>query len=120
MARLSLLLAVIALAMSGGAAAHASSDLFGVSVNRIVNDDFTPAHWDAPLSAVRASGITQARTDAFWMWAESGPHRRFWGGGGARPAEAGGPPLRLAPARRRGAGAGEPPAAVAADPRLLG
>src|SRR3954451_10302094 len=83
MARLSLLLAVVALAMSGGGAAHASSDLFGVSVNRIVNDDFTPAHWDAPLSAVRAAGITQARTDAFWMWAEParpvrGVHRYRW------------------------------------------
>src|SRR5256714_7747481 len=47
--------------------------MFGVSVNRVFNDDFTPAHWDAPLSAVRAAGITQARSDAFWMWAEPNP-----------------------------------------------
>jgi hypothetical protein len=44
-----------------------------VNVNRVFNDDFTPAHWDAPLSAVRASGLRQARSDAFWMWAESNP-----------------------------------------------
>jgi hypothetical protein len=47
--------------------------MFGVNVNRVFNDDFTPAHWDAPLSAVRASGLTQARSDAFWMWAEPNP-----------------------------------------------
>src|SRR3954453_16894347 len=110
MVRRSVLLAVFALALSGGSTARAADAgrLFGVSVNRIVNDDFTPRHWDAPLRAVRASGITQARTDAFWMGAAAGPPppRR--------------PPLRLAPPRRRRAGAREPPAAVAADPRLLG
>src|SRR3954451_24424793 len=68
-------LAAVAAALSGGAPARAAAGdrLFGVSVNRIVNDDFTPAHWDAPLTAVRASGVTQARTDAFWMWAEQAP-----------------------------------------------
>jgi hypothetical protein len=50
-----------------------ADSMFGVSVNRIVNDDFTPAHWDAPLRAVAASGIRQARTDAFWGWAEPAP-----------------------------------------------
>src|SRR4051812_35095915 len=77
MMRRSVLLALLAL--WGGAPTARAADagrLFGVSVNRIVNDDFTPTHWDAPLSAVRASGITQARTDAFWMWAESGPPRQ--------------------------------------------
>src|SRR3954464_14502770 len=71
-------LAAVAAALSGGAPARAAAGdrLFGVSVNRIVNDDFTPAHWDPPLRAVRASGITQARTDAFWMWAEPRPPRR--------------------------------------------
>src|SRR4051794_24166419 len=47
--------------------------MFGVNVNRVFNDDFTPAHWEAPLSAVRASGLRQARSDAFWMWAEANP-----------------------------------------------
>src|SRR3954453_1912550 len=85
MVRRSVLLAVFALALSGGSTARAADAgrLFGVSVNRIVNDDFMPRHWDAPLRAVRASGITQARTDAFWMWAEAGPprhgvHRYDW------------------------------------------
>src|SRR3954451_19434531 len=79
MTRRSVLAALLALALWGGGSAAGATDpgrLFGVSVNRIVNDDFTPAHWDAPLRAVRASGITQARTDAFWMWAESGPPRQ--------------------------------------------
>jgi hypothetical protein len=69
---------LLALAASGDSPARAAdgSALFGVSVNRIVNDDFTPSHWDAPLRDVRASGITQARTDAFWMWAEPRPPRR--------------------------------------------
>src|SRR3954454_14000433 len=87
MVRSSVLLAVLALAVGGAAPARAADagSLFGVSVNRIVNDDFTPRHWDAPLRAVRASGITQARTDAFWMWAEAGPprhgvHRYDWRG----------------------------------------
>src|SRR3954454_8991413 len=85
MVRSSVLLAVLALAVGGAAPARAADagSLFGVSVNRIVNDDFTPRHWDAPLRAVRASGITQARTDAFWMWAEPRPplrgvHRYDW------------------------------------------
>jgi hypothetical protein len=52
--------------------AHAD-DMFGVSVNRVFNDDFTPAHWDAPLAAVHDSGLRQARSDAFWMWAEPSP-----------------------------------------------
>jgi hypothetical protein len=85
MGRRALLLAVLALAVSGGTAAHAAqgSELFGVSVNRIINDDFTPSHWDAPLRAVRATGLRQARTDAFWMWAEParpvrGVHRYDW------------------------------------------
>jgi hypothetical protein len=87
MGRLPILLAVLALAvaLSGSARARAapSGPVFGVSVNRIVNDDFTPPHWDAPLRAVRASGLRQARTDAFWMWAEPAPpvrgvHRYDW------------------------------------------
>src|SRR4051812_42387895 len=66
------LLAVTALALLGTLSAGdaRADDTFGVSVNRIVNDDFTPSHWDAQLSAVRASGITVARTDATWDWAE--------------------------------------------------
>jgi hypothetical protein len=80
MGRPPILLAVLAVAVALGGSARAraapSSPFFGVSVNRIVNDDFTPAHWDAPLRAVRASGLTHARTDAFWMWAEPRPPRR--------------------------------------------
>jgi hypothetical protein len=85
MLRRSVLLAVLALAISGAPAARGGDpgQLFGVSVNRIINDDFTPAHWNAPLRAVRANGITQVRTDAFWMWAEARPprhgvHRYDW------------------------------------------
>jgi hypothetical protein len=51
----------------------APTDMFGVSVNRVFNDDFTPAHWDAPLAAVYDTGFRAARSDAFWMWAEPGP-----------------------------------------------
>ena len=73
MVRTAVLLAVLTLALAAnGAGAAAAADgppVFGVSVNRVINDDFTPAHWDAPLRAVRASGIAYARTDAFWMWA---------------------------------------------------
>jgi hypothetical protein len=59
------------------------SEMFGVSVNRVFNDDLNPAHWDASLAAVRASGIRQARGDAFWMWAEpsapvAGVHEYRW------------------------------------------
>ena len=75
----------LALATSGAAPAPAAErpPVFGVSVNRVINDDFTPAHWDAPLRAVHASGISYARTDAFWMWAEPRPprhgvHRYDW------------------------------------------
>jgi hypothetical protein len=78
---------VLAVALSTGPPARARarppSPLFGVSVNRIINDDFVPSHWDAPLSAVYASGLRVARTDAFWMWAERsapvrGVHRYDW------------------------------------------
>jgi hypothetical protein len=47
--------------------------MFGVSVNRVFNDDFTPSHWDAPLQAVHDTGFRAARSDAFWMWAEPEP-----------------------------------------------
>jgi hypothetical protein len=65
------------------AEAPASDDMFGISVNRVFNDDFTPAHWDAPLQAVHDSGFRAARSDAFWMWAEpsapvDGKHSYDW------------------------------------------
>jgi hypothetical protein len=65
----------VALASASASPAHAAtpSAMFGVSVNRVFNDDFVPSHWDAPLAAVRASGLRQARSDAFWMWAETRP-----------------------------------------------
>ncbi len=84
MVRRGLPLVLMALALLPGARASAdTTEMFGVSVNRIFNDDFTPAHWEAPLAAVRASGIRQARTDAFWMWAEptapvGGVHTYDW------------------------------------------
>ena len=72
MGRRGLVAGLVLFALLGAAPARAD-EMFGVSVNRIFNDDFTPAHWDAPLSAVRASGLRQARSDAFWMWAEPNP-----------------------------------------------
>ena len=51
----------------------APADMFAISVNRVFNDDFAPAHWDAPLSAVYGTGFRAARSDAFWMWAEPAP-----------------------------------------------
>ena len=82
MVRRGLLVALVASALAGAAPAHAD-EMFGVNVNRVFNDDFTPAHWDAPLAAVRASGLRQARSDAFWMWAEpnapdQGRHTYTW------------------------------------------
>jgi hypothetical protein len=72
-----MLLAVLALALApagtGRAASQPPDSMFGVSVNRVFNDDFTPAHWTGTLAAVRESGIRQARSDAFWMWAEPSP-----------------------------------------------
>jgi hypothetical protein len=71
--RRGLVAGLVLLALFGVAAPARAGDMFGVSVNRVFNDDFAPAHWDAPLSAVRASGLRQARSDAFWMWAETSP-----------------------------------------------
>jgi polysaccharide biosynthesis protein PslG len=68
-------LIALALACAGPAVAAARPPVFGVNVNRVVNDDFTPAHWNRPFADVRASGLTEARTDAFWMWAEPRPPR---------------------------------------------
>src|SRR3954470_12729525 len=53
--------------------AGAPADMFGISVNRVFNDDFSPARWDAPLAAVYDTGFRAARSDAFWMWAEPSP-----------------------------------------------
>jgi hypothetical protein len=90
MVRRGLLLALTALALAPVPHSRAqqpaplpASEMFGVSVNRVVNDDFTPAAWHAQLQAVSASGIRQARTDAFWMWAEpsaptNGVHTYEW------------------------------------------
>ena len=57
---------------------------FGVSVNRLFNDlTYAPAQIDAQLTALRHSGATIARTDAFWEGAEPAPpvngvHRYDW------------------------------------------
>ena len=66
------------------AAAPPADEMFAVSVNRIFNDDFKPAGWQTPLAAVRAFGLREARSDAFWMWAEprppaGGKHTYEWG-----------------------------------------
>jgi hypothetical protein len=76
-----LALTALALALAIGSSGHATPEspagtqpeMFGMSVNRVFNDDFTPAHWDAPLAAVHATGFRAARSDAFWMWAEPDP-----------------------------------------------
>src|SRR3954447_2052342 len=73
--------AAVALVLGLGATTRATPDtssgardeMFGISVNRVFNDDFTPSRWDAPLQAVRDTGFTAARSDAFWMWAEPAP-----------------------------------------------
>src|SRR5947208_11544752 len=72
-----LLAMALALAAIGAAPGRAAerSPVFGVNVNRVINDDFRPAHWNRPFADVRASGLTEARTDAFWMWAEPRPPR---------------------------------------------
>jgi hypothetical protein len=75
------ILVVLALAVNGSktpatpGSPAAGSDMFGVSVNRVFNDDFTPAHWGSALQAVHDSGLRQARSDAFWGWAEEQPPR---------------------------------------------
>ena len=48
-------------------------EAFGVNVNRLFNDlSYTQTQIDAQLAAVRATGATLARSDAFWEAAE--PH----------------------------------------------
>src|SRR5215218_5494800 len=90
MVRRGVLLALTALALAPVTQTRAeeppvpASEMFGMGVNRVVNDDFDPPSWNAPLQAVSASGIRQARTDAFWMWAEpqapqNGNHSYHWG-----------------------------------------
>ena len=86
MARVGVLLVVLALALLPAASTHAQApeDMFGMNVNRVFNDDFEPSHWDAALTAVHDAGIRAARTDAFWMWAEprapapDGTHTYDW------------------------------------------
>jgi hypothetical protein len=78
-----IVLVLLALGMAAAPRAHADQ-MFGMNVNRVLNDDFTPAHWDRPLTEVRADGIRVARSDAFWSWAEplapqNGVHHYTWG-----------------------------------------
>ncbi len=62
-------------AVPGPAALPAPSSLtFGVNVNRLFNDrTYSSAAIDRHLSAVRADGITLARSDALWELAEPEP-----------------------------------------------
>jgi hypothetical protein len=61
-----------------------AGQVYGINVNRLFNDlTYTPAQIDAQLAAVRASGATVARSDAFWEAAEpdapvGGRHRYDW------------------------------------------
>jgi polysaccharide biosynthesis protein PslG len=43
---------------------------YGVNVNRLFNDALAPDRLDRQLTAVAASGITEARTDAMWAFVE--------------------------------------------------
>jgi hypothetical protein len=55
------------------------TQVFGINVNRVFNDlTYSQAQIDAQLAAVKATGATVARSDAFWEAAE--PHAP--GGGG--------------------------------------
>ncbi len=85
--------AALALVLTGGSSSHkpaqqqvsartgtpaqpapTAAAQFGVSVNRLFNDlAYTPAQIDAQLTALRGSGATVARTDAFWEGAEPAP-----------------------------------------------
>ncbi|HUO74610.1 MAG TPA: hypothetical protein VMU39_27825 [Solirubrobacteraceae bacterium] len=64
--------------------APSGPEQFGVSVNRLFNDlIYTPAQIDAQLAALRTTGATVARTDAFWEGAEpaapvGGVHHYDW------------------------------------------
>lgn len=76
---------VAAVIIGFGTASRRSAVRFGVSVNRLFNDlAYTPAQIDAQLGALRATGASLARTDAFWEAAEPAPptngvHRYDWG-----------------------------------------
>jgi hypothetical protein len=61
-----------------------SGNGLGVNVNRLFNDGtYTPSQIDAQLAAVRATGVTLARSDALWEASEPAPprdgvHRYRW------------------------------------------
>jgi hypothetical protein len=61
-----------------------AGEVYGLNVNLVFNDlTYTPAQIDAQLAAVRATGATVARSDAFWEAAEpkapvDGHHRYDW------------------------------------------
>jgi hypothetical protein len=61
-----------------------AAQAFGINVNRVFNDlTYTQDQIDAQLAAVRATGATEARSDAFWEAAEphapvDGQHRYDW------------------------------------------
>jgi hypothetical protein len=60
------------------------SQVFGINVNRVFNDlTYNQAQIDTQLAAVKATGATVARSDAFWEAAEphapvNGRHRYDW------------------------------------------
>jgi hypothetical protein len=82
MVRRGTLLAVLVLGLM--LAPARADDFFGVSVNRVFDDNpHQPLSWEAPLAALEASGIRVARTDAFWSWVEpvapkGGKHTYDW------------------------------------------
>jgi uncharacterized repeat protein (TIGR01451 family) len=61
------------LALALPATAGADQTMFGVNVNRIFNDGPGDTDWTAQLSAVHATGISVARSDAFWDQVETSP-----------------------------------------------
>jgi hypothetical protein len=69
-----------------GATAHAppTRPVLGVNVNRLFNDrTYAPAAIDAQLAALRATGVTAARSDTLWEITEPSPpvggvHRYDW------------------------------------------
>src|SRR5436305_8018669 len=63
------------LAVAPARADDGPDPMFGVSVDRVINDDFWGTRWDERLAAVHAAGIGLARTDAFWDWSEPVPPR---------------------------------------------
>jgi hypothetical protein len=62
----------LALVLMHPSPASAQEPYFGASLNGIFQQRVEPDRWAALLNGVRAAGIRQGRSDAFWFWAERG------------------------------------------------